>query len=155
MEVIAAFKPSSPYWRGALLIALLGAVSFGVYHFFFSCPHVQATAPPDHLVVKRTIVASGGLLPQAPGAWTFDASQAQEVLAAIDNLPASTTDTRYCPLSDGTAFSYTFLHRKIIVLQASAQEGGCHVLNLSGCDIRQEGGNFLLLMERLLNLSSI
>jgi hypothetical protein len=154
VEVLEALQPYRPYWRGILLLVVLVAVSLSVYHFFFACPRVQASAPPDHLEVKQTIAASNGFS-QAPGDWTFGARQAQEVLSAIDSLPAATTDYRYCPLSDGTVFGYTFWQGQTIVLLASAQEGGCHVLDLSDCDIRQEDGNFVLLMEGLLGLPAV
>jgi hypothetical protein len=154
MELLEALKPHRPSWRWLLLLIPLVAVLFGVYQVYFGY-RVHASATPDQLEVQRTFVSNAsGIVPPTPGDWVFGASQAQQVLAAIDGLPAASGDQRFCALGDGSVFHYIFRRGRTVVLQASADEGGCEELILSGRDIRQEDGNFILLMEHLLNLSS-
>jgi hypothetical protein len=159
--MLKAVRPPPACWRWVLvpvLIALVWvALWFGLYggaQVVFPCPRVQASASPDRLEVKETrvFVKDTRHTPPVQREWVLGVSEAQAVLTAMEHLPAAPTGTRYCPSSDGSAWHYLFRRGPTIVLQASAEEGGCQVLTLSGCDIRQEDAGFLRLMERLLNL---
>lgn len=114
--------------------------------------------PADRLDMVRSAPQLGkdallGIPQSQPGRWAIhDAAVAQRIEYAILALPVvDTGGTRFCPLDSGVRYHMTFWRKYLVVLQVTAEAGGCEDIDLGGGDVRQGDYDLWVLLSQVLH----